>query len=399
MQTREVVIVEACRTAVGTIGGTLKNVGPEELARVVIQGILDRSGIDPAKIDEVIMGHCRQSSDNPNIARIAALRTAIPETVPAYTVMRQCASAMTAVVNGIMSIQVGDTDIVIAGGTESMSTAPFYLRGARYGLGTGNTTLLDSLTEGQFQSQPQEKYGVFNMGMAGGEHIVEEFHVTREEMDAFSYESQVRAANAIKEGKFKDEIVPVIIPQKKGDPIVFDTDEYPRETSPEKLAKLAAAFKKDGSVTAGNSSGRNDGASALLIMSADKAKELGLKPLARFVSYAVAGVDPRIMGIGPVPAIKKALARADMTLGDIELFELNEAFAAQSLAVIHELGINKEITNVNGGAIALGHPVGSSGCRIIVTLLHEMRKRGNKYGLAALCIAGGMGQATIIEAL
>ncbi|MDR0838233.1 MAG: acetyl-CoA C-acetyltransferase [Oscillospiraceae bacterium] len=397
---REVVIVDACRTAVGTIGGTLKNVGPEELARTVIQGVLDRSGIDPKEVCEVVLGHCRQSSHDPNVARIAALRTAIPEEASAYTVMRQCASGMTAVVNGVMSIQVGDKDVVIAGGTESMSTAPFYIRGARYGLGTGNTTLFDSLTEGQFQAQPQEKYGVFNMGMAGGEHIVDKFGVTREEMDAFSFRSQQRAAAAIKEGKFKDEIVPVVIPQKKGDPIVFDTDEYPRETTLEKLAKLGAAFKKDGgTVTAGNASGRNDGASAMLIMAAGKAKELGLKPLARFVSYAVCGVDPRIMGIGPVPAVKKALARANLTLDDIELIELNEAFAAQSIAVVHELGLNEEITNVNGGAIALGHPVGSSGCRILVTLLHEMRKRGNKYGLAALCIAGGMGQATIIEAL
>lgn len=396
---RDVVIIDACRTAVGTIGGTLKSVGPEELARVVIQGVLDRSGIAPGEISEVIMGHCRQSSDNPNIARIAALRCGIPEETPAFTVMRQCASAMTAVAQGVNAIRVGEDDVVIAGGTESMSTAVFYIRGARFGLGTGNTALIDSLTEGQFQSQPQEIYGSFNMGMAGGEHIVEKFGVTRAEMDCFSLQSQQRAAAAIKAGRFKDEIVPVVIPQKKGDPVVFDTDEYPRETSLEKLAKLAPAFKKDGSVTAGSSSGRNDGASAMLIMSAEKAKSLGLKPLARFVSHAVCGVDPKIMGIGPVPAIRRALERADMTLDQIELIELNEAFAAQSVAVVRELGINEEICNVNGGAIALGHPVGSSGCRIMVTLLHEMIKRGNKYGLASLCIAGGMGEATIIERL
>ncbi|MDR3309890.1 MAG: acetyl-CoA C-acetyltransferase [Oscillospiraceae bacterium] len=397
---KEVVIVEAVRTAVGTIGGSLKDVKPEELARVVIQGALDRSGIDPKEIDEVILGHCRQSSDNPNIARLAALRCGIPESTPAFTVMRQCASGMTAVAQGVNAIKLGEADVVIAGGTESMSQAVFYIRNARFGVGTGNQTLVDSLTEGQFQSQPQEIYGSFNMGYAGGEYIVEEFGVTREEQDAFSYQSQVRAAAAIKAGKFKDEIVPVVIPQRKGDPVVFDTDEYPRETTPEKLAKLAPAFKKDGgTVTAGNASGRNDGASALLIMSADKAKALGLKPLARFVSHAVSGVNPKIMGIGPVPAIKKALERAGKTLADIELIELNEAFAAQSVAVIKELGINQEITNVNGGAIALGHPVGSSGCRIMVTLLHEMRKRGNKLGLAALCIAGGMGEATVIEAV
>ncbi|MDR1821523.1 MAG: acetyl-CoA C-acetyltransferase [Oscillospiraceae bacterium] len=400
---RDVVIVDACRTAVGTIGGTLRDVKPEELARVVIKGVLDRTGLDPAKVDEVVLGHCRQSSDNPNIARIAALRAGVPEEVPAYTVMRQCASAMTAVAQGVNAIRVGEADVVIAGGTESMSTAPFYIRGARFGLGTGSTQLLDSLTEGQFQSQPQETYGVFNMGMAGGEHIVEQmgekYSITREDMDKFSLESQNRAAKAIAEGKFKDEIVPVIIPQKKGDPIVFDTDEYPRATTLEKLAKLAPAFKKDGSVTAGSSSGRNDGASALLIMGADTAEKLGLKPLARIVAHAVAGVDPRIMGFGPVPAVRKALERANLSVSDIELFELNEAFAAQSLAVIRELGLNTDIVNVNGGAIALGHPVGSSGCRIMVTLLHEMKKRGLKRGLASLCIAGGMGEATIIEAL
>jgi acetyl-CoA C-acetyltransferase len=395
---RDVVIVEACRTAVGSIGGTLKDVPAEELARVVVQGILDRSKIDPKEIDEVILGHCRQTSDNPNVARIAALRCGIPEETPAKTVMRQCASAMTAVVDGVMSIQVGDNDVVLAGGTESMSTAVFYIRGARFGLGTGNTTLVDALTEGQFQSQPQEIYGTFNMGVTA-DNVAAKLGISREDADKFALQSQERAAKAIREGKFKDEIVPVIIPQRKGDPIVFDTDEFPRETSLEKLAKLKPVFSKDGVTTAGNSSGRNDGASAMLIMSADKAKELGLKPLARFVSYATTGIDPRIMGLGPVEATKKALKRANLKLEDIELIELNEAFAAQSLGCIRELGLNQEILNVNGGAIALGHPVGSSGCRIMVTLLNEMRRRGNRYGLATLCIAGGMGQATIIEAL
>jgi acetyl-CoA C-acetyltransferase len=395
---RDVVIVEACRTAVGSIGGTLKDVPAEELARVVVQGILDRSKIDPKEISEVMMGHCRQTSDNPNIARIAALRCGIPEEVPAKTVMRQCASAMTAVLDGVMSIQAGDNDVVLAGGTESMSTAVFYIRGARFGLGTGNTTLVDALTEGQFQSQPQETYGSFNMG-ATADNVAVKMNISREDCDKFALESQLRAAKAIKEGKFKDEIVPVVIPQRKGDPIVFDVDEYPKNTSMEKLAKLKPAFGKEGVTTAGNASGRNDGASAMLIMSADKAKELGLKPLAKFVSYATTALDPRIMGLGPVEATKKALKRANMKLEDIELIELNEAFAAQSIGCIRELGINQEICNVNGGAIALGHPVGSSGCRIMVTLLHEMRRRGNKYGLASLCIAGGMGQATILEAL
>jgi len=395
---REVVIVEACRTAVGTFGGTIKDVMAEELARVVIQGILDRSGVDPKEINEVILGHCRQSSDNPNVARIAALRCGIPEEVPAYTVMRQCASAMSAVVTGVQGIQVGDNDVVIAGGTESMSSANFYIRNPRFGLGTGNVTLYDSVTEGQFQSQPQETYGVFNMGVTA-DNVAVKLDISREDTDKFALNSQEKAARALAEGKFKDEIVPIIIPQRKGDPIVFDVDEYPRQTTLEKLANLKPAFGKEGVTTAGNACGRNDGASALLIMSAEKAAELGFKPLARFVSYATTGLDPRIMGLGPVEATKKALKRAGMTLDQIELIELNEAFSAQSLGCIRELGLNEEITNVNGGAVALGHPVGSSGCRLIVTLLHEMRRRGNRYGLATLCIAGGMGQATIIEAL
>ena len=395
---RDVVIVEACRTAVGSFGGTIKDVTPEELARVVVQGILDRSGIDPKKIDEVILGQCRQSSDNPNIARIVALRCGIPEETPAYTVMRQCASAMSAVVTGVMSIQVEDDDIVIAGGTESMSSANFYLRNPRFGLGTGNVTLYDSVTEGQFQAQPQELYGVFNMGVTA-DNVAEKLNIAREDLDKFALQSQERAAAAIAAGKFKDEIVPVVIPQRKGDPIVFDTDEYPKNTSLEKLANLKPAFGKDGVTTAGNACGRNDGASAVLIMAAEKAEELGFKPLARIISYATTGIDPRIMGLGPVEAVKKALKRANMTLDQMELIELNEAFAGQAVGCVRELGLNEEITNVNGGAIALGHPVGSSGCRLIVTLLHEMRRRGNRYGLASLCIAGGMGQATIIEAL
>ena len=394
----DVVIVEACRTAVGSFGGTIKDVPAEELARVVVQGILDRSGIDPAKIDEVILGHCRQSSDNPNVARIAALRCGIPEETPAYTVMRQCASAMSAVVTGVQGIQVGDNDVVLAGGTESMSSAVFYLRNPRYGLGTGNVTLYDAVTEGQFQSQPQETYGVFNMGVTA-DNVAKLMNISREDIDQFALKSQEKAAKAIAEGKFKDEIVPIIIPQRKGDPIVFDVDEYPRNTSLEKLAKLPPAFGKEGVTTAGNACGRNDGASAVLIMTPEKAAELGFKPLARFISYATVGLDPRIMGLGPVEATRKALKRAGMTLDQIELIELNEAFSAQSVGCIRELGLNEEITNVNGGAVALGHPVGSSGCRLIVTLLHEMRRRGNKYGLATLCIAGGMGQATIIEAL
>jgi len=305
---------------------------------------------------------------------------------------------MSAVVTGVQSIQVGDNDVVLAGGTESMSSAVFYLRNPRYGLGTGNVTLYDAVTEGQFQAQPQEMYGVFNMGVTA-DNIAKKMDISREDIDIFALKSQEKAAKAIAEGKFKDEIVPVMVPQRKGDPLVFDVDEYPRETSLEKLAKLPPAFGKDGVTTAGNACGRNDGASAVLIMSAEKAAELGFKPLARYVSYATVGLDPRIMGLGPVEATRKALKRANMTLDQMELIELNEAFSAQAVGCIRELGLNEEITNVNGGAVALGHPVGSSGCRLIVTLLHEMRRRHNRYGLATLCIAGGMGQASIIEAL
>ena len=416
MELRDVVIVEACRTAVGKMGGALRPLSAYDLACAVLQGILDRSGIDPKEIDEVVLGHCRQSSDDPNIARVAALKVGIPDTTPAYTVMRQCASGMTAVANGAMSIMCGQNDVVLAGGTESMSNAIFYLRNARWGVGTGNTELIDALTEGQFRSQPQEMYGKYNMGMTA-ENVAQELGITREEQDAFSLASQRKAIAAVDSGRFKDEIVPVVVPQgKKKDPIVFDTDEFPnRTTNEEKMAKLKPCFnmKKDeqgrmygdsaltGTVTAGSSSGRNDGASAVLLMTREKAEALGLKPMAVIRGIGTAGCDPRLMGLGPVGAVPKALKNAGLTDDDIGLIELNEAFAAQSLGCIKQLGWeNKmDIINVNGGAIALGHPVGSSGCRILVSLLYEMRKRGVKYGLATLCIAGGMGQAMVVEAL
>lgn len=411
---KDVVIVEACRTAVGSMGGSLKPLSAYDLACAALKGVLDRSGIDPKEIDEVILGHCRQTSDDPNIARVAALKVGIPEEVPAYTVMRQCASGMTAVQNGVMSIMCGQNDVVLAGGTESMSNAVFYLRNARWGVGTGNTELVDALTEGQFRSQPQEMYGKYNMG-ATAENIALEMGITREEQDAFALESQRKAIAAIDAGRFQDEIVPVEVPQgRKKPPIVFDTDEFPRrDTNMEKMAKLKPCFNitKDdqgrvygtseltGTVTAASSSGRNDGASAILLMSAEKAAELGLKPMAKIKAMGTAGVDPRVMGLGPVPATQKALKNAGLALDDIGLIELNEAFAAQSIGCIKQLGLENrmDIINVNGGAIALGHPVGSSGCRIIVSLVHEMKKRGVKYGLATLCIAGGMGQATIVE--
>jgi len=298
------------------------------------------------------------------------------------------------------SIQTGNADVVLTGGTESMSNAIFYLSNARYGVGTGDARLKDSLTEAQFCSQPQDIYGHFNMGMTA-ENVAEKYHISREEQDAFALCSQQKAARAIAEGRFREEIIALTVPQgRKKDPIIFDTDEFPRETSPEKLAKLKPCFKPDGgTVTAGTSSGRNDGASALLLMSEEKASELNIKPLAYIKSIASAGVDPRYMGLGPVPATKKALKLANISLDDIELIELNEAFAAQALGCIHELGLKDrmDIINVNGGAIALGHPIGSSGSRIIVTLLYEMIRRNLRYGLATLCIAGGMGMAAIIE--
>ncbi len=414
MELRNVVIVEGCRTAVGSMGGSLKPLSAYDMACAVLKGILDRSGIDPQEVGEVILGHCRQTSDEPNIARMAALKVGIPEAVPAYTVMRQCASAMTAVQNGVMSIMCGQNDVVIAGGTESMSNAVFYLRNARWGVGTGNTELVDALTEGQFRSQPQEIYGRYNMG-ATAENIAQELGITREEQDAFSLESQRRAIAAIDAGKFKDEIVPVEVPQGRKNPsIIFDTDEFPRrDTNAEKMAKLKPCFniRKDeegrvygsseltGTVTAASSSGRNDGASAVLLMAEDKAKELGLKPICKIIGMGTAGCDPRTMGLGPVYTVPKALQDAGLTMDDIQLIELNEAFAAQALGCIKQLGWEDkmDIINVNGGAIALGHPVGSSGCRILITLMYEMKRRGLKYGLATLCIAGGMGQATVIE--
>jgi len=414
MELRNVVIVEACRTAVGSMGGSLRPVSAYDLACCVMKGILDRSGVDPKEIDEVIMGQCRQTSDEPNIARVAALKVGIPESASAHTVMRQCASGMTAVQNGVMQIMTGVSDVVLAGGTESMSNAVFYVRNARWGVGTGNTEFVDAVTEGQFRSQPEEMYGRYNMG-ATAENIAQTLGITREMQDEFSFDSQRKAIAAIDEGRFKDEIVPMTVPQgRKKPPIIFDTDEFPkRDTDLEKMAKLKPCFNitKDeegrvfntseltGTVTAASSSGRNDGASAMLLMSEEKAKELGLKPLAKIIGMGTAGADPKLMGLGPVYAVPKALKYAGLTMDDIQLIELNEAFAAQALGCIKLLGWEdkKDIINVNGGAVALGHPVGSSGCRILVTLLYEMKRRGLKYGLATLCIAGGMGQATIIE--
>lgn len=394
-----VVIVEACRTAVGKFGGTLKPYSAGELASAMMSAAISRAGISPELIDEVDFGQCRQSSDHSNIARYAALKAGIPDRVPGNTVMCACASGMLAVRDGMNSILLGQNSVVLTGGVESMSNAPYYVSDLRWGLKAGDTKLKDSLTEAQFCSQPEDIYGRFNMGMTA-ENIAERYGISRSDQDEFALRSQQKSAEAIASGRFRDEIVPLTVPQGRKKPdIIFDTDEFPRETSMEALAKLKPAFREGGSVTAGNSSGRNDGASALLLMSERRAAELGLSPLARIRGISNAGVDPRYMGLGPVGAVKRVMEQTGLGLDDMQLIELNEAFASQSLACIRELGLEErmDIINVNGGAIALGHPIGSSGSRIIVTLIHEMKKRGLNLGLATLCVAGGMGMAAVIE--
>ena len=392
----DVVIVSAVRTPIGTIGGTLKNVLPEVILSAAFKGAIDKLGLEMALIDEVISGQTKQSTDAPNIARVASLMSGIPEAVPAYTVHRQCASGMQAMTNAMQQIQSGYSDIVLAGGVESMSTAPFYIRNARFGVGSGNGLFLDPNVESQPKSQPSNIYGVFNM-IQTADNVAKQYDVSREAQDEFALESQMRAVAAIDAGKFVDEIVPVILPQRKKDPIVFSVDEYPkRDTNIEKLAKLKPIFE-GGTVTAGNASGRNDGACALILMSATKAKELGLKPLAKIIGAAAAGVDPRIMGIGPIAAVEKLLPKLKMTINDFGLYEINEAFAAQSVACARALKMDPAKLNVNGGAIALGHPLGCSGARISTTLIHEMHKRNEQFGLASICIAGGLGMAMAFE--
>ena len=396
---REVVVVSAVRTPIGSIGGTLKNILPENLLKIAYEGAVEKAGITKDIIDEVIAGQAKQTTDAPNIARVAALMSRIPEEVPSYTVHRQCASGMQAMLNGMQQIQCGYSDTVLVGGVESMSTAPFYIRNARFGVGNGNGVFVDPNIESQPKSQPNDIYGTFNM-IQTADNVARQFHVSREEQDEFALNSQCRAVAAIDAGKFKDEIVPVIIPQKKKDPLVFATDEYPkRNTDMQQLAKLKPIFA-EGFVTAGNASGRNDGASALVLMAKEKAAELGIKPLARLIAGAAAGVDPRIMGIGPIAATRKllkTLAADGLGLDAFELFEINEAFAAQSVACVKELGLDPERVNVNGGAIALGHPLGCSGARISTTLIHEMHKRNVRYGMASICIAGGLGMAMAFE--
>jgi acetyl-CoA C-acetyltransferase len=381
------------------MGGVFRDILAVELARTVLEEAVKRSGIEKSIVDEIILGQAKQSTDAPNIARVAALEGGFPEEVPAYTVHRQCSSGLQAILNAAWQIQAGYGDVIVAGGVESMSTAPYYLRNARYGYKSGNSELLDPNTESQPKSQPEDMYGTFTMGMTA-ENLADKYGITREEQDEFAYASHVRAVAAIDAGRFREEIVPVSVRVGKGETALVDTDEGPRrETSLEKMAKLKPVFKVGGTVTAGNSSSRNDGAAAVVLMSEEKAAELGIRPMARLVAAGIAGVNPTIMGIGPVPATRKALERSGLSLDDVGLIELNEAFAAQSLAVMGELGFKRSILNVNGGAIALGHPLGCSGTRISVTLIHEMLRRNTRYGLATICVAGGLGVSAIFENL
>lgn len=393
-----VYIVAATRTAIGKMGGTLKSVLPHDLAVVVLKDILTRANVNADMVDEVILGQTRQSTDAANIARYSALLAGYPETVKAYTVMQQCSSGMLAIHNAMDQIMLGRADIIVAGGTESLSNAPYYLRNARYGFNVGNGVLVDSVTEGQINSQPVSMYGSFGMGLTA-ENIAEKMGITREDQDAFAFQSQTRYKEAFEAGKFKDEIVPVIIPQRKGEPIVFQVDEHPRLSPLAKLATLKPAFKQpDGTVTAGNACGRNDGACVVMLMSERKVKELGIKPMAKLIGQGSAGLDPRYMGLGPVPATEAALKDAGLKIEDIDLVEINEAFAAQALGCIRQLGLDESKVNVNGGAIALGHPLGATGARILTTLLYEMQRRDDvRYGLATLCVGGGLGSATIVE--
>ena len=400
------VIIDAIRTPIGSLGGALATVRPDDLAALVIMTIVERNSLDPALVEEVYLGCANQAGeDNRNVARMALLLAGLPAEVAGVTINRLCASGLNAVNQATRAIKAGEGEVYIAGGVESMSRAPYSLPKAESGFPFGNLTAYDTALGWRYPNpKMQEKYGTEQMGETAENIAQMKPHLTREMQDAFSLRSHQRAIAAIDSGKFAGEILPVTIPQRKGDPKVVDTDERPRrDTTLDSLAKLKPAFRKEGgTVTAGNSSGLNDGAAALLVMSEEKAKELGLKPLARILSSAAAGVPPRTMGLGPVPAVQKALIRAGLTLKDIGLVELNEAFAVQSLAVIEDLGLDPEIVNVNGGAIALGHPLGCSGARILTTLLHEMRRRAPSekhpyYGLATLCVGVGQGEATIVE--
>ena len=396
------VIVDAIRTPIGALGGVLASVRPDDMAAHVIKAIIERNQFDSTLVEEVFFGCANQAGeDNRNVARMAALLAGLPLEVGGVTVNRLCASGLNAINQSARAIKAGEGDVYIAGGVESMSRAPYSLPKAEGGYSFGNLTAYDTALGWRYPNlKMKEMYGTDSMGETAENIARERPHITREKQDEFAVRSHQRAVAAIDSGRFKQEIVPVVIPQKKGDPKIVDTDERPRrDTTMESLARLKPAFAKDGgTITAGNSSGLNDGAAALLIMSEEKAKALNLKPLARIMASASAGVPPRVMGYGPIPATRKALERAGLQMKDIGLMELNEAFAIQSLAVIEDLGIDPELVNVNGGAIAIGHPLGCSGARLMTSLVHEMRIRGNvKYGVVTLCVGVGQGEATVVE--
>jgi acetyl-CoA C-acetyltransferase len=391
----DVLILSACRTPIGSFGGQFKDLSASDLGAVAIREAVARARVAPRDIGDVVMGCVLQAGTGMNVARQAALKAGLPVEVPAETINRVCGSGLQAVVHAAEAISVGYVDAVVAGGTESMSNAPYVLTGARWGYRLGHAEAVDSLlAEGLTCA-----INSCHMGITA-EEVASRYGITRADQDAFALESQQRAVRAVADGTFRTEIAAVVVPQKKGDPVTLSTDEYPRaDTSVEKLGALRPAFKKGGSVTAGNASGINDGAAALVVASRERAAAAGTPPLARILSYASAGVDPLIMGMGPVPAVRLALDRAGLPIDRIDLFELNEAFAAQSLAVVRELGLDPAKVNVHGGAIALGHPIGASGARVLTTLIHALRARKLRYGLAALCIGGGMGIAMVVEAL
>ena len=389
---KKIVLAGACRTAIGTMGGALSTVPAAELGSIVIKEALNRAGVKAEQVDHVYMGCVIQAGLGQNVARQASIKAGLPVTTPAVTVNVVCGSGLNCVNMAAQMIEAGDADIVVAGGMESMSLAPYAMMKGRYGYRMGNATLVDTMVNDALW----DVFNNYHMGITA-ENVAEQWNLTREMLDEFAACSQQKCEKAMAEGKFKDEIVPVEVKGKKGS-VIVDTDEGPRPgTTVETLARLKPAFKKDGIVTAGNASGINDGAAAIVVMSEEKAKELGIKPMATWVGGALGGVDPSIMGVGPVAAVNKLMGKLNMKVADMDLIEANDAFAAQSLAVGHDLGFDMEKLNVNGGAIALGHPVGASGCRILVTLLHEMQRRDAKKGLATLCIGGGMGCATVVE--
>ena len=390
---RDVVIVSAVRTPVGSFGGALKEITAARLGEIVVKEALKRIDLKPEMVEELIFGCVLQGGLGQNVARQVCLKAGLPIEVPALTINKVCGSGLRAVSLAAQIIKSGDAEILVAGGTESMSQSPYIVPSGRWGQRMGDGKFVDLMIK---DGLSDVFYG-HHMGITA-ENVAIEWNVSREDMDALAIQSQKRAEEAIKEGKFREEIVPIAIPQKKKDPIVFDTDEYPKfGSSIEKISALQPAFTKGGTVTAANASGINDGAAAFVLMSAEKAKQLGLKPLCKIKAFASAGVDPRVMGTGPIPASKKALEKAGLEVKDLDLIESNEAFAAQALAVSREMGFDAERTNVNGGAIALGHPIGASGGRILCTLIYEMKKRNSQYGLATLCIGGGMGTAMIVE--